>query len=55
MVSKRMFFDHIPTKSCPRFTETFDMLRKEEREAAAAAAAASSGGGLRDEEDRVSD
>lgn len=48
VVSKRMFFDHIPTKSCPRFMETFDMLRKEGREAAedaAAAAAARSGAG----------
>lgn len=51
VVSKRMFFDHIPTKSCPRFVETFDMLRKEARLARAAAAdvapatAASRGGG----------
>lgn len=40
VVSKRMFFDHIPTKSCPRFVETFEMLRKEGREATEAAAAA---------------
>lgn len=40
VVSKRMFFDHIPTKSCPRFMETFEMLRKEDRQAAEAAAAA---------------
>lgn len=51
VVSKRMFFDHIPTKSCPRFVETFDMLRKEARLARAAAAdvtaatAATLGGG----------
>ena len=40
VVSKRMFFDHIPTKSCPRFMETFEMLQKERREATEAAAAA---------------
>eukprot|EP00903_Cladosiphon_okamuranus_P015368 g14194.t1 len=40
VVSKRMFLDHLPTKSCPRFMETFEMLRKEGREAAEAAAAA---------------
>lgn len=36
MVSKRMFFDHIPTRSCPRFTETFKMLVKEAGEASPA-------------------
>lgn len=30
-----MFFDHIPTKSCPRFMETLEMLRKEATEAGA--------------------
>lgn len=40
VVSKRMFLDHLPTRSCPRFMETFDMLRKENREANEAAAAA---------------
>lgn len=49
VVSKRMFFDHIPTKSCPRFMETFQMLRQEADQAteAAAAAAARSGAGRR--------
>lgn len=35
VVSKRMFFDHIPTKSSPRFTETYKMLLEEGREAVA--------------------
>lgn len=33
VVSKRMFFDHIPTRTCPRFTETFEMLKREANEA----------------------